>query len=319
LDNTDGVLVDSISMGSPAQLAEPALSPGDVLRSIDGKPIKDLAELIARYEEVMEMEDLPEYLLVEFDRMGQNQMTLLKPKPDEDVDPPREVAKAWIGVAVQPVVKKLAEQMNIAEHVGFRITRVYPHTLAAETDLKVGDIILSLDDDRLKPRGMQDAGLFHRQVRRLSIGEKAKVTVLRDEKEIELTVPLERTRIGPDEALRDNNRDFEMVVRETTFFDRDDNRWDESINGVILERVEPAGWAQLGGLRPRDLIQRIGEFEIGDLEQYREAIKKITEQQPERVVFVVLRGVSTHFQYVEPEWKPTSDADDDESNKEDQP
>ena len=33
-------------------------------------------------------------------------------------------------------------------------------------------------------------------------------------------------------------------------------------------------------------------------------MEKIAEEQPERVVFVVLRGIETRFQFVEPEWKP---------------
>lgn len=304
LDSTDGVLVGSVRSGSPAQLAEPAMMSDDVIRAIDGEPVTRLAALIERYEQIMDEEELPEYLLIEFDRRGKNQLTLLKPKPDKDVDPPREVAKAWIGVAVQPVVKKLAKRLGQPEDVGFRITRVYPRTLAIDSDLKIGDIIVGLNGERLRPRGMQDAGLFHRRVRRLEIDDDATLTVLRDGEEQEVAVKLERTRMTPAEARRDRNRDFEITVREVTFFDRDENRWDDSVNGVIVERIEPAGWAQLGGLRPDDLIQRIDEYEIRKLSEYRTAMEEITKRQPERVVFVVLRGARTHFQYVEPDWGP---------------
>lgn len=303
LDSTDGVLVESVRSGSPAQLAEPALISGDIIRRIDSEPINNLATLIERYEQITEAEELPDYMLIEFDRLGKNQLTLVKPKPDKDADPPREVAKAWVGVAVQPVVKKLAKKLGRPDMLGYRITRVYPRTLAAESELKVGDIILSLNNDRLKPRGMQDAGMFHRKVRRLTIGNDAMLAILRDGREHSVKVNLERTKITQEEARRDRNRDFEITVREMTFFDRDENRWDETVKGVVIDRLEPAGWAQLGGLRPRDLIQRIDEFEIKNLKSYRKAMKTITERQPKRVVFVVLRGVRTHYQYVEPDWK----------------
>ncbi len=311
LDSTDGVLIDSVRSGSPAELAEPPLAEGDVIREIDGEAILNLKTLIERYDKIMAMEKLPEYLLVEFDRQGKNQLTLLKPKPDKDVDPPREVAKAWIGVAVQPVIAKLARQMGAEDSIGFRVTRVYPRTLAAESSIKVGDIITSLNGDRMKPRGMQDAGLFHRKVRELGLDESAKVGVLRGEKEEVLTLALEPTRLTPEEARRDRNRDFELTVREVTFFDRDENRWDDTVRGVIVERVEPAGWASLGGIYSGDLIQRIDEAAIGDLADYRKAIETITEAKPERTVFVVLRGVRTHFQYVEPDWSPGGEPADD--------
>ena len=304
LDSSEGVLVASVRPGNPAQMAEPALAGGDVLRAIDGEPIRDLKELVAFYDRIADLDDLPEYLLVEFDRLGKNHLTLVKPKPDDDVDPPREVAKAWIGVAVQPVVKKLARKLGQPSAVGYRVTRVYPRTLAADSELRIGDIILELNGERLKPRGMQDAGMFHRRVRRLDIDDQAKLTVLRAGAEVDVSVTLERTRITRAEAKRDRNRDFELIVRQTTFFDRDENRWDNSVRGVIIARLERAGWAQLGGLRQGDLIQRIDEFEIRGLKSYRAAMKSVTQRESERVVFVVLRGVRTRFQYVEPDWSP---------------
>jgi serine protease Do len=304
LDSRLGVLVSSVRSGSSAALAEPPIQPGDVIRRIDDQEVPDLEAFAQRYEAIMAQEKLPDYLLVEFDRGGKSHITLLKPKPDKDQDPPREVAKAWIGVATQPVVEKLARQLGHPELVGFRVTRVYPGTLAAESGLKVGDLIVELDGEKLRPRGMEDVGSFHRAVRRLDIDSAAALKLLRDGELIPLSVKLERTRLTPEEALRDRNRDFELTVRELTFFDRDENRWDESVAGVLVVEVESAGWAGLGGVRPGDLIQRIGEFDIDSLAGYRTAIEAITKAQPERVVFVVLRGVRTHFQYVEPDWGP---------------
>ena len=39
-------------------------------------------------------------------------------------------------------------------------------------------------------------------------------------------------------------------------------------------------------------------------------MKEMKAAQPDRVVFVVLRGVRTHFQYVEPDWNPVAKAED---------
>lgn len=316
LESTRGVLVDSVRSGSPAATAEPPLSEGDVLASIGGDAIENLAGLVERYEEIMGATDLPDYLIVEFDRKGKHNLTLLKPKPDKDTDPPREVAKAWVGVAVQPVVAKLATQLGRPQAVGFRITRVYPRTLAVESDLKVGDIIVSLNGERLSPKGVQDAGLFHRKARQLDAEGTAEIALLRNGTEQKVSVKLEQTRMTQEEARRDRNRDFELTVREATFFDRDENRWEDTVTGVIVERLEDAGWADLGGVREGDLIQRIGDREIAGLNEYRAAIQEVTESKPERVVFVVLRGVRTHFQYIEPDWSPKVQAKPPRSDQE---
>ena len=48
-------------------------------------------------------------------------------------------------------------------------------------------------------------------------------------------------------------------------------------------------------------------------------MKAVTQKESERVVFVVLRGVRTHFQYVEPDWSTgdSSGASTEVENKED--
>ncbi len=310
LEDTKGVLVSSIRDGGSAQLAEPPLAYGDVLRSIDGKPIADLDEFIARYQTIMETDPLPEYVMVEFDRGGKSQLTLLKTKPDKDEDQPREVRKAWIGIATQPLLEKLAEKLDLGEQVGYRVTRVYPKTLAAKADLKVGDVITALNGSALKPKGMQDTGLLGRMVRKLSIDDEATLTILRDGRRKNVKVVLEPTRLTPEEARHDRNRDFELTVREVTFFDRDERRWEEETAGVLVTQVESAGWADLGGVQGGDLIQKIDEYEVRDLEGYRRAMAAITKAQPKRVVMVVLRGVRTRFLYLEPDWKPVSGSDD---------
>ena len=55
----------------------------------------------------------------------------------------RETAKAWLGVATQPVLKELAEQMGQKDAQGFRVTRVYPRTKAAESELRIGDVVIA--------------------------------------------------------------------------------------------------------------------------------------------------------------------------------
>jgi serine protease Do len=310
LDDTRGVFVTSIRDGGSAQLAEPPLTYGDVIRAVDDKHIETLDDFIARYRSIMDTDPLPEYVIVEFDRGGKNHLTLLKTKPDKDEDQPREVRKAWIGIATQPILQKLAEKLDLGEVTGYRVTRVYPKTLAAQADLQVGDIITALNGSKLQPKGMQDTGLLARRVRLLNIDDQATLSLLREGQEKEITVTLEPTRLTPEEARRERNRDFELTVREITFFDRDEHRWDDRTSGVLVVQVESAGWADLAGVQPGDLIQRIDDRDVPDLDTYRQAMENIAKAQPKRVVMVVLRGVRTRFLHLEPDWKPVATGED---------
>ncbi|MBC7772149.1 MAG: PDZ domain-containing protein, partial [Pyrinomonadaceae bacterium] len=257
LDSTEGALIDSVRSGSTAQTAEPSLDYGDIVRSIDGKPITQVTDMIEYYKQIAAMEKPPEFVLMQFERQGKNFLTLVKSRPDKPQDPPREVAKSWVGVATQPFLQKLADKMGAPYEPGFRITRVYPGTKAADAGLKVGDLILGINKDKFRPKGMQEAGAFNRAVRTVPIDEKAEIVVLREGEKLTLPIVMEKTRTTPEEARRDKNTDFELVVREITFFDRDENRWDDNVKGVLIDGAESAGWAGLGGLRGGDLIQRI--------------------------------------------------------------
>jgi serine protease Do len=310
LTDTKGALVTSLRPGGPAEQAEPKLSWGDVIKSIDSTPITSLTDLVDYYKTIEAKTDKPEYVLVEFERENKSYLTLLKPKPDDRPDPPPETPKAWIGVATQPVIAKMAEKMGTDAARGFRVVRVYSGTQAAKAGLQVGDVITGINGTKVIPRGLQEAGLLNREVRKLSIDDAAEIDVVRGvgskAEPMKLQVTLERTRLEPTEVPRVRNQDFELVVREITFFDREDEKWDESVKGVIVDSVENAGWAGLAGVQSGDLIQRIDEYEITDTASYKKAMEAIKKSQPERVVFVVYRGIRTFFKFAEPEWKPTT-------------
>ncbi|MGE3109154.1 MAG: PDZ domain-containing protein [Phycisphaerales bacterium] len=310
LDSTDGVYVDSTRSGSVAQMAEPAIEGGDIIREIDGKPMKTLSDVIEYYKSIAAMEKPPEYVLVQYERQGKNYVTLMKSRPDKPQDPVRELPKAWIGVATQPFLQRIADKMGAGYEPGFRVTRVYPGTRAAEAGIKVGDLIVGINKDKLRPRGMQEAGAFTRAVKNVPIDDTAEISIIRDGTAMKIPVVMEKSRTTPEEARRDRNQDFEMTVREITFFDRDDNRWDQSVSGVIIDSADSAGWAGLGGLRGGDLIQRIDDYKIESLEDYRKAMTEITKAKPKRVVFVVLRGLATSFRFIEPAWGAEEKPDD---------
>jgi serine protease Do len=304
LDGTRGIMVTGTRPGGPAETAEPPLYPGDIIRAADGRTIDSLRDSVAVYRQIMDAPTIPERILIEFERRGKSFVTLIRPRPDRRDDPPREVPKAWIGVHTQVVLRDLAGQLGTPEALGFRITRVYPDTLAATADLRVGDIITAINGERFAPRSAQEAGAFVRRVNSLPISRPATLSVVRDGSAIDIEVPLERTRITREEAIKDQNRDFELTVRELTFFDRDDYRWSHDTQGVIVESVERAGWAGLAGVYDGDLIQRIGDSDISDITTYRAAMDAISKAQPSRVTFLVLRGNRTFFLFAEPDWKP---------------
>ena len=308
LDSTDGALVQGTRSGMPAELAQPPLQWGDLIHRVHGQPIRNISDLVDLYNTLRDSDELPEYLVVEFARRDAQMVTALRTNLPEPGDPPADLPKAWLGIETQPIVSELARQLSIT--TGFRVTRIYPQTTAADSGLHVGDIITAINDVAVQPTAIEQAGLLGREIRRHDIDSRATLSVVRDGASQTVGVVLERSRTTPAEARRERNRDFGLTVRAITFFDRIDNRWDEEVKGVLVEGVEDGSWAGAGGIARGDLIQQIGDSPVLGLASFKSAIETVIDTQPERVVFRILRGYRTSFRFVEPEWKPQVQAED---------
>ncbi len=128
------------------------------------------------------------------------------------------------------------------------------------------------------------------------------MTLLRDGGELKVSVELEPAKKTIAEAKRVKNRDFDLEVREITFFDIANRRWKPDTKGVLVMRVETGGWAGVGHLRIRDLIIRIGEDTIDGLKAFKHVMKDIADSKPEKVRMLVLRGIETRFLFIETDW-----------------
>jgi serine protease Do len=306
LPQKTGAMLTGVKQGGPAAQAEPPLQAGDLVRAIDGNPIASAEELAKVNNGLPDTGGKP--MLFEFERRGEVRVTLVKPASDHDDDPPRELARGWLGVATQPVTRELAERLGAPQARGYRITRVYPGTLAEKGGLLVGDVVVALAGEKLVPQSAQDLGQLERAVRRRREGEALALTVARGASTLELPIAVERGRTTPEEALRERDPAFELLVREVTFFDREERRWGEKVQGVLVQAVEFAGFAGLGGVRPGDLIEEIGPSRISTAAEFKASMGRISKEKPPRVDFVLRRGVRTQHLVLEPDWKPAPES-----------
>ncbi len=302
LPSHDGVLVTGVDVGRPAQTSKPPLKRGDVILAINGEQVIDLPALMKAYHGIVDQEELPKFVLIDFERDAGRYFTILEPKDEEEDERPAEVAKAWLGIEVQPVVKDMAKEIGVEGKKGFRVVRIYEHTKAFASDLKVGDIITHLNGKKLKVRSDEDYASFRRKVKQLDIGALAELTLLRDGDGLNLSVELEPAKKTNAEAKRVKNRDFDFEVREITFFDIANKRWKPDTKGVLVTKVESGGWAGVGHLRLGDLIIRIADSQIDGLAAFERTMKEIADRKPEKVRFLVLRGIETRFLFVETDW-----------------
>lgn len=301
-ENKEGVLVASVRPGGPVGTAKPFLREQDVIVSVNGEPVENVERLKSLTREIMEGAEEPRPVLVTFDRKNEQLMTVVEVGIEEIRDPGREVKKAWLHVETQVITRDMAEQLDNEDLTGFRITHVYKGTTAEQAGLKVGDLIAAVDGQKMKasaPEHYEELAEFIRQYR---TGMEVEVGIIRDEEEMEVAVELAREPEVKREMKKYEDLNFEFTVRNIGFLDNAREKWPEEQMGVLVDNMERGGWAALGGLQTGDLILRIDDDDIHNVEQVQEKMEQIENNQPEAVIIKVLRGIRTRFLELEPKW-----------------
>jgi serine protease Do len=194
LPDTNGVIVSGVNKG-PA--ADAGLKANDVIRKIDGTPVKDNQDLLAmiasrkpgetvklevlRGDETMKIDVKLATRPVTFDAEGKEADS----KPDDDATAP--TSAEGLGIKVQAVPSSLRQQLQLdADAPGVLIVSVDPESDAAEEGLSPRMVVTSIDG-----RPLKSVAEWNRIVNGLKPGETVKLDLdLGRRKEIVfLTVP----------------------------------------------------------------------------------------------------------------------------------
>jgi serine protease Do len=302
-DNQDGVIITSLRPGGPAGDAKPSLEDKDVITSIGGKAIKNVEEMKEVTAELTEGKTEPTPVLVQFDRREQQLVTVVKVGIQELKDPGLEVKKAWLPVETQVITRDIAENLGDEDLTGFRITRIYSGSTAEKAGLQVGDLILAVDDMELEANAPEDYEELPVLIRQYKIGTSAELSIKRGEEKQTIAVELIESPKLAREMKKYPDENFELTVRDITFFDRAREEWEESRTGVLVEEVKSGSWAALGMLGVSDLIMEVNGENVVDVDGFEQKMKSIEEEKPKTVIFKVLRGIYTLFLQFEPQWE----------------
>jgi serine protease Do len=298
----EGVRVRGIRPGGPADDAKPALRPDDVIMSIDAKSTRGLEALESVVGALTKGTSERVPALVAFERAGERLLTVVELGRPGLEDPGLEARKAWVPISVQVLTRELAAQLNLADRTGVRITRVFGGSAQA-AGLKVGDVIVALDDNAVEASQPTDAELFATLIRQYKIGSSAVLTIVRDGKELKVPVTLETSPRLPREMKKYEDPNFEFRVRDIAAADRVSARLPSDQAGVLVDAVREGGWAALGHLADGDMLLSIDGEAMADVEAVQKKMTQIAETKPRSVVLRVRRGIRTFFVELETGWR----------------
>lgn len=201
------------------------------------------------------------------------------------------VHRAYLGVGIQAVTQKLADQFHVKPREGVVVTDVFPNTPAAKAGLKSGDVIVEFAGVKVgNPMELQTT------VESAAIGQPHKLTILREGKRLELNMQAEeqphefgmhgkpQSDADSPESSRLEKLGLEIGRLDAAVAERLELK---GVEGVVITAVSPNSPASRAGLEAGLVITHINRVPVHDLAA---AAKALQEQSPEKRTLLLVRS-----------------------------
>jgi serine protease Do len=176
------------------------------------------------------------------------------------------VARGYLGVEIQSLTPELAASAGSKSSKGAIVATVTPGGPAARAGFVPGDIVVALNG-----KGVDDSRDLTRRIASLPAGAKASFTVIRSGSAKTLTAQIGARK---DDQVASNNAPNRKAVPPSTAEamglglasvtpeTRQAFNLDNSVNGVVITRVDPNSDAADKGLQPGDVLVSIANHAV---------------------------------------------------------
>ena len=185
-----------------------------------------------------------------------------------------EVTRGWLGVVISDISEDVAEYYGLKEKKGAMVMDVVKGDPADLAGIQANDIILEVND-----RKVETSRDLTNLVAGISVGEKIKILVLRNNKKqtfmVEIAKRPEESKLASKSPDKGRSED-ELGIRVTNLTPEKAQRLNLSLtDGVIVERVEPGGKGAEAGVQAGDVIKEINHQVIKTVQDYSSQISKL--------------------------------------------
>ncbi len=192
----------------------------------------------------------------------------------DDLSKGKQIKYGWLGVTVQPLDQDLADFFGISMNDGVLVSSVIPDGPAAKAGLKSGDVIVSVNSEKIS--GTTD---ILQKVGYAKVGEKITLEIIRDKKSMEVVATVaERPIISedtgfvaretlPSEAVFRGMKVVNITPELQAKFSLKDTL------GVIIKEIQPNSPALDAGLKVGDVIKEINKIFIKNTDDFQKVVK----------------------------------------------
>ncbi len=208
-----------------------------------------------------------------------------------------KVRRGYIGVGIRAVDAVTGKASGLDKAQGVIVEEVKPNSAGSEADMRLGDIILSVDGKEVNSSNALQTIIAGKYP-----GESVTLKILRDRKEIEKKVALksrddEAEVVAAKDSKSSDPSSMDSAPAKTFKFEElgltvsglslKMKKSYDTENGVFVESVEPLGPAQERDLRPGDIILSVGDKQVTSVDEFYATIKKL---KPGDAVMLRVKG-----------------------------
>ncbi len=165
-----------------------------------------------------------------------------------------EVQRGLLGVGVQDLTPELARAFELKGHRGGAVVaNVVPGLPADQAGLKVGDVIIAVND-----RPVKNGADLRNNVGLLRVGDKVELTILRDGKRRSI-----KARVAPPELAQLNGEKVHPRLGGAVLAESSEDK----DQGVLIQEVAGGSPAYVAGLRRGDLIVMLNRKRVRNLKE----------------------------------------------------
>ena len=205
------------------------------------------------------------------------------------------VTRGWLGVQIQPVTEDIQASLGLEGTQGALVSDVNKDSPAAKSGLEVTDVILAFDGKQIA-----DTRELVRLVAKTRPDQKVPVSIWREGRKRDIEVKIGTLKDPEQEIVASNQPSSEtgklgLKIAPLDNQSRERLRLDESIEGALVTGVAPDSPAARQGLRPGDVIMRIGQSRVDSPKALSDAVESAGKNGDDSVLALVRRGDSQRF------------------------
>lgn len=211
-----------------------------------------------------------------------------------------EVKRGWIGVKIQPNSAEIAAGLGLKPNRGVVVSGAAENSPAAQAGLLAGDIILNFNGHEI-----DNTKNLSRLIAETPVGTKAPMTIWRNHKEQQLTIPVQLMSEAPapkpqsDEPaethISGKGSLLGIEIREITPEIIENYTLPPSAAGVIITDVLPNSDAAHKGLKIGDIIVKVDKKDVIDARSFQDYIAEAAHENRRPVLLAVQGNEALHF------------------------